>query len=124
VHPHCSNEPTTAFSASTAFTNPSANILHQVLRECQIIAPHEEEVLQSVAAVMTRPGRNSPAAQRARGAARDLLRSYGRSGYDAIRQAARTNYAAARQGAGTPPMYIVGTAGAPTGNAPAGKFIQ
>ncbi len=54
----------------------------QILAECNAaVGAHQDEVLAEVARIVAKPSRrDSTASLRAKGAARDLLRSYGRSG--------------------------------------------
>ncbi|KIY99563.1 hypothetical protein MNEG_8398 [Monoraphidium neglectum] len=84
----------------------------KVLREAgAAVGPYTEELLTEVARVAARPSYNSPQAMRAKQAAMEVLRDYGRLGHDAFRQAV----------AAPPPYARPGYApGVPLGAAPPG----
>uniref|UniRef100_A0A7S3QRX5 VHS domain-containing protein n=1 Tax=Dunaliella tertiolecta TaxID=3047 RepID=A0A7S3QRX5_DUNTE len=64
-------------------------LLQKVLNDCSnVLGAHTEELLQEVARVMARPAKpETEAGKRARHAAKDLLRSFGRAGTTAFRYA-------------------------------------
>ncbi|GLC49356.1 hypothetical protein PLESTB_000210800 [Pleodorina starrii] len=66
-------------------------LVGRVMRDCSAaLAPHQEELLQEVARVMTRPAKqDSGAGKTTRQAAKELLRSYGRAGTSAFRAVTR-----------------------------------
>lgn len=80
-------------------------LIGKVLSECSgVLGPHQDELLQEVARVLTKPTRNHPAAARAKQAAKDVLRTYGRSGAEAFRSAAQQDYYPPRLDPGMGPV--------------------
>lgn len=87
-------------------------LVDRVLAECHdVIGMQQEELLQEVARVMAKPARGDEVAvHRAKTAARELLRRFGRAGQDAFRAAARSAYARPPPPGGLPPgsaLYAV-----------------
>mmetsp|Transcript_32751 Transcript_32751/g.72344 ORF Transcript_32751/g.72344 Transcript_32751/m.72344 type:complete len:639 (-) Transcript_32751:491-2407(-) len=66
----------------------AVKLMEQVMQECHtVLGGYQEEFLQEVARVMARPAKpDTDAGKRARQAAKELLRKYGRAGTDAFRQ--------------------------------------